>query len=197
MTSGQPAAALETRPVSPGRLGDLDAVFSARGCSVAKGCYCMYYRATHAQYRELGRAKAVRDAMRALVEGGEVTGLIGYLDGEPVGWVSLGPREAYRRLETSKIMAPVDGEPVWSVVCFVVPSAHRGKGLAAALLRAAVDHARRQGARWLEAYPVDLEAAPGQTQLWFGTAGMYRDQGFVEVARRKPGRPVMRLRLQP
>lgn len=188
-----PAEALELRPVSPERFADLDAVFRARGCSVAKGCYCMYYRVTHAEYRQIGRG--VRDAMRGLVEGGSVTGLIGYLGGEPVGWVSLGPREEHRRLETSKVMARVDDEPVWSVVCFVVPSAHRGRGVAAALLRGAIAYARERGARWLEAYPVDLEAAPGQQQLWFGTASMFREAGFTELARRKPGRPVYRLRL--
>lgn len=64
-------------------------------------------------------------------------GLIGYRDGQPVGWVSFGPREQFAKLDRSPVMKPVDAQPVWSVVCFVVPAAHRGQGVAAALLQAA------------------------------------------------------------
>ena len=47
-------------------------------------------------------------------------GLVAY-DGETaVGWVSVGPREDYERLAHSRVLAPVDDTPVWSIVCFVV-----------------------------------------------------------------------------
>jgi len=35
---------LVVRPLTPERWGDLEALFNARGCSVARGCWCMYYR---------------------------------------------------------------------------------------------------------------------------------------------------------
>lgn len=185
-------------PLTPERFADFDAVFTAPGNSIAKGCYCMYYRLTGPAYRALpgdNGPERARSAMRDIVGGGTVTGLLGYRDDEPVGWVSLGPREHYERLRRSPVMKPVDDEPVWSLVCFVVPSVHRSQGVASALLAGAVGYARRQGAKWLEAYPLDLEAVPGQQSTWFGTATMFRNAGFEEVARRKPGRPVMRLRL--
>jgi hypothetical protein len=44
-------------------------------------------------------------------------GLVAYRDDRAVGWVSLAPREDYERLATSKILAPLDDVPVWSIVC--------------------------------------------------------------------------------
>src|SRR4029079_8396278 len=83
-------------------------------------------------------------------------GLVAYQDGRAVGWVSLGPREDYERLAYSKILAPLDDVPVWSIVCFVVSRRSRGQGLAARLLDAAIAYARDHGATTLEAYPIEI-----------------------------------------
>jgi predicted GNAT family acetyltransferase len=119
-------------------------------------------------------------------------GLIGYEGTTPVGWVSLGPREDYARLERSPVMKAVDAKRVWSIVCFVVPGEHRGRGVAKALLAGALGHARKHGARIVEAYPVDKRGASRDDALWFGTRSMFAEAGFEVVARRKPTRPVMR-----
>jgi len=92
-------------------------------------------------------------------------------------------------------MKPVDDQPVWSVICFVVPAAHRGQGVARALLDGAKAWARRQGATLLEGYPMDKAGRAGDDTMWFGTRSMFEQAGFDEVARRKPERPVMRIRL--
>ena len=126
---------------------------------------------------------------------GPPPGLIGYRDGVPVGWVALAPREQFAKLRRSPVMKPVDALPVWSVVCFVVPAAYRGQGVASALLSAAAGWARAQKARPLEAYPVDKPARAQDDAMWFGAKSMYDRAGFGEVARRKPERPVVRLRL--
>ena len=86
--------------------------------------------------------------------------------------------------------------PVWSIVCFVVPSAWRGQGIARSLLDASIRHARKRGAKILEAYPVDRPQRSSADSMWFGAKSMYDDAGFSEVARRKPHRPVVRLRLR-
>jgi GNAT superfamily N-acetyltransferase len=110
----------------------------------------------------------------------------------PVGWISLGPREHFRKLERSPVMKPVDGGRVWSIVCFVVPGEHRGRGVAKALLKGAIAYARRRKVRILEAYPVDRSARSRDDALWFGTKSMFDAEGFGEVARRRPQRPVVR-----
>jgi GNAT superfamily N-acetyltransferase len=140
----------------------------------------------------VSRARANRDALRALVDGGVVPGLVGYRDGVPVGWVAVGPRELFARLRRSPVMRPVDERPVWSIVCFVVPAPYRGQGVAAALLRGAIEHARAQGAAAIEAYPVDTGEREPPENLWFGRKSMFDAAGFAEVARRKPRRPVVR-----
>jgi GNAT superfamily N-acetyltransferase len=93
-------------------------------------------------------------------------------------------------------MKPVDEQPVWSVICFVVPAEFRGQGVARALLKAAIPWAAQQGATLLEAYPVDKAGPARPDSLWFGPKGMFDAAGFTEVARRKPERPVVRLALQ-
>jgi GNAT superfamily N-acetyltransferase len=126
-----------------------------------------------------------------------VPGLIAYRDGRPVGWISIGPREEYPRLANSPIMKPVDDRPVWSVVCFFVDARERGQGVSRALLRAAIRYARAQGARLLEAYPVDKPGRSDPLSMWFGAKRMYDALGFKVVARRKATRPVVRRALRP
>lgn len=47
----------------------------------------------------------------------------------------------------------------------------------------------------LEAYPVDKPHETEDAWLWNGAMPMYRKAGFVEVVRRRPTRPVVRLAL--
>jgi ribosomal protein S18 acetylase RimI-like enzyme len=186
------------RPLTASRWADLEAVFNARGCSVARGCWCMYYRRSGAARpvpKGKTRAQVNHAALKSLAKPGPPPGLIGYRGTVPVGWISLGPREDYARLEHSSVMKPVDSEAVWSIVCFVVPSEFRGQGVARALLDAAVAYARKRKVRLLEAYPVDNSGRTSPDSLGFGTKSMYDDAGFEEVARRRPQRPVVRLRL--
>ena len=154
----------------------------------------MFYRKTGAG---TGPGSENRQAMKALVDRGTVPGLIGYEDGVPVAWVSLGPREDYAKLRRSPIMKAVDDRPVWSIVCFFVGREARGRGLAERMLRAATDHARSCGARLVEAYPVDRDERSHPDVMFFGAMSMYDRAGFREVARRRPSRPVVRKALRP
>lgn len=187
---------LTVAPLTPERWPDLEAIFGAKGCSIARGCWCMAYRLSGAREPPppgVTHAQANRAALKALVDAGHPPGLIGYRGKVPVGWVSIGPREEFARLKRSSVMKPVDEQPVWSIVCFVVPAEHRGQGVAQALLKGAVAYARQNGASLVEAYPVDKAARSNDDFMWFGAKSMYDKAGFQEVARRKPQRPVVRL----
>jgi ribosomal protein S18 acetylase RimI-like enzyme len=189
---------LTVHPLTLDRWPDLEAVFNARGCSVARGCWCMAYRRSGAQKplpAGRSRAEANRADLKALVDAGKSPGLIAYDGKIPVGWVSLAPREEFAKLKRSPVMKRVDDKPVWSVICFVVPSAHRGQGVAHALLRRAIAYARKRGASLIEAYPVDKPVRSNDNDMWFGAKSMYDRAGFKEVARRKPTRPVVRLKV--
>lgn len=187
---------LTVAPLTPDRWPDLETIFNAKGCSVARGCWCMAYRVTGSREPPPGmsRGKANRADLKALVDAGKSPGLIGYRGKVPVGWVSLGPREDYARLVRSPVMKAVDDKPVWSVICFVVPAEHRGQGVAQALLKEAIAYARKQGAKLVEAYPVDRPGRSNDEYMWFGAKSMYDKAGFKEVARRKPQRPIVRIK---
>jgi len=189
---------LDVLPLTPERWPDLVTVFGARGCSIARSCWCMAYRVS-GDRKPLPpgkrRSEINRAALKSLVDKGRPPGLLAYQDGVPVGWVSLGPREEFAKLQRSPVMKPVDDKPAWSIVCFVVPPQHRGQGIAHALLRGAIAYAREQGATLLEAYPVDRTGRLGDETLWFGPKSMYDRAGFEVVARRKAARPVVRRRL--
>jgi GNAT superfamily N-acetyltransferase len=173
------------QPVTKERWADLVELFDR---PIVRTCFCMYYR----KAGDTGVGRENQRKMKALVDGGSVPGLIGYEDGVPVAWISLGPREDYDRLRRSPIMKPVDDRPVWSIVCFFVAPEARGRGLSEKMLRAAGEYARSRGARLLEAYPVDRSGRSHPDAMFFGAKSIYDRAGFTEVARRRPTRPVVR-----
>jgi GNAT superfamily N-acetyltransferase len=187
---------LEVLPLTKERWDDLVELFNRPGGSIVRGCWCMAYRKSGASSHG-GGGKSNKRAMKSLVESGTVPGLIGYKGGRPIGWISLGPREDYRRLERSPVMKRVDEKPVWSIVCFFVDRQERGKGVMEGLLKAAIDYARSKGVTLLEAYPVDKKERSHPDFMWFGAKRMYDRAGFKEVARRKRTRPVVRRRVRP
>jgi len=155
----------------------------------------MWFRQTGKEY-EAGRGEQNKRAMCALVEGGEVPGLILYAGGEPAGWVSVEPRTAFPRLERSRAAKRIDDTEVWSIVCFFVHRRFRGQGAMRELIRAAVEHARAGGARVVEAYPRDLEAGrPSADAAYVGLLPHFLEAGFQEAARHAKGRALVRLAL--
>jgi GNAT superfamily N-acetyltransferase len=122
-------------------------------------------------------------------------GVICYEQDRPVGWCAIAPRANYPRLLSMRAAAATqDEDGLWSVTCFVVRVGHRRQGLAAELLAGAVDLARRQGARTIEAYPVDPSVRPsGSAGLYPGPLSVYLAAGFTEVARTSPSRSIVRL----
>jgi GNAT superfamily N-acetyltransferase len=127
------------------------------------------------------------------VHSGRVPGLLAYAANEPVGWIAIEPRERFVRLRTSRVLAPLDDEPVWSIPCFFVHRDWRGRGLSRALIDAAAKWARRSGARIVEAYPNAPKKRMPTAFVWQGLLPWFLRCGFTEVARRSPTRPIVRL----
>jgi GNAT superfamily N-acetyltransferase len=192
---GQRAEALEFHPLVPERWPDLEALFGTRGA--CGGCWCMTPRLRAREF-EAQKGESNRLALRALVQTGPPPGLLGYRAGRAVAWISVEPRERFPRLATSRVLAPVDERAVWAITCFFLAKEERGQGLSKLALEAAAAHARAAGAELLEGYPLDPE--PGRTVpaafAWTGILSAFLAAGFVEVARRSPGRPIVRRRLR-
>ncbi|GIV97039.1 MAG: N-acetyltransferase [Herpetosiphonaceae bacterium] len=168
-------------------------LFGERGAYA--GCWCMWWRLTGNEF-SANRGAGNKQMLRQLVDSGRVPGLLAYVGDQPAGWCSVAPRREFVRFERSRYWKPVDDQPVWSIVCFYVDRRYRGRGLARALLRAAVRYAAEHGAEVVEGYPRDSGQRLDASSLYIGSVAMFREAGFEEVARRHPERPVMRLRLR-
>jgi GNAT superfamily N-acetyltransferase len=182
--------AIEIRPVTADRWDDLERLFGPRGACA--GCWCMWWRRTRAEFNR-GLGPGNRAALRRIVKRGEIPGLIAYVDGVPTGWVCVGPRRVFGGLARSRLLAPLDDTPVWSVVCFFVARGGRRRGLTVWLLRAAVDFARACGAGVVEGYPVDPRGAGlPTTSVYTGVVAAFQQAGFTRAGGRSPSRPIMR-----
>ena len=182
-------AGLVIHPATPDRWDDVCALAGDRG--LGGGCWCMWWRLSSSDWAARG-AGGRRDDLAQLVAAGSAPGLLAYVDGEPRGWLAVAPRTEYPRLDRSPKLKPVDDEPVWSITCFTVDRRHRGRGVAEALLAAAVAHAADRGATTVEGYPIDTEGGRRPSgDIFTGTLAMFRRAGFDEVARRG-GRPIVR-----
>ena len=187
----------EVRPLTDQTWADLEELFDLPGGSIVRGCWCMFYRKSGQVSVSKAAGPGNKQELYALVRTGAVPGLIGYADGSPVGWISLGPRQDYRKLERSRVMKAVDETPVWSIVCTYIANTYRGKGYQHKLLAGAIDFARDQGVRMLEAYPVDKPERSHDDFMFFGSRSLYERAGFREVVRRSSTRLVMRRALRP
>ena len=181
-------------PLDPDRWDDLENLLDRPGPH--RGCWCLWWRMPHKEFGATSGDQH-RRRMRQIVRRGGRPGLLGYVDGEPVAWVSLGPRSDFAALESSRLLRRVDDKPVWSVVCFIVRRDQRRQGWMRRLLRAAAQYAAQHGATLLEGYPVEcgdrrLTGDSGYT----GIASTFRAEGFREVARPRPDRPIMRRSLR-
>ena len=176
--------------LTPERRDDFEALFGERGACA--GCWCMYWRQTQKEFEQL-QGSSNRQAMRKIVQSGQIPGIIAYVDGQPVGWCALAAREIFSRLARSRILKPVDDFPGWSAPCFFVDKRFRRKGLTVQLLKAAAKFVREQGGTILEGYPVEPKKDPMPPVFAYtGLASAFLQAGFTECARRSPTRPVMR-----
>ena len=183
-------AELEFHPLTPDRWSDFEQLFGERGA--CGGCWCMWWRLKGSEF-EQQKGEGNRRAIKAIVDSGEVPGILAYAEDGPVGWCSVAPRDHFSRLGRSRILKPIDDKPVWSIACFFVEKGFRNRGLSVQLIVAAVEYAERHGARVVEGYPVEPKKdRMSPTFVWTGLASAFKKAGFVECARRSETRPIMR-----
>lgn len=196
-TSRQPGP--NVHPATVDRFDDVATLLAPRR-SDAPACWCLTYRLTSSENSAL-TAQQRPELLRRLCARDPAPGVVAYLNGEPVGWCAVGPRAEMERLERSRTIPRVDDRPVWSVICFVVRTGYRRRGIAHALLAGAVGHARASGAVVIEGYPVDTGGSRiSGTLAYVGTTNLFAGAGFdrvLETAARSAGlrRWVMRREL--
>ena len=182
--------ALVFRPLTPRLMDEFRTVL--RG-NWGAGCWCMYPRLTDAQMRELPGSGSAnqrrRDAMTKLARRRRAPGLLAFEGDEPVGWIAVAPRSELARIDASRATPRVDDEDVWVIPCVTVLKTARGRGIALALIRAAVAYASEQGAPAVEAYPRAGTERTGDDNAYFGTEPLFRRAGFQVVRELLKNRP--------
>jgi len=179
-------------PLTPDRWRDFEILFGNNGA--CGGCWCMAWRLASKEFKQ-NQGEPNRRAMKKIVAGQTPPGILAYDGKEPVGWIAVAPRVTFVRLANSRVLAPIDGQPVWSIICFFIRKDHRRQGLSTELLKAAAKFARKNHAKILEGYPQELKKDLPAPFVWTGLASAFRKAGFAEAVRRSPTRPIMRLAL--
>ncbi len=177
-------------PLTPDRWQDFETLFGERGA--CGGCWCMWWRVKRSDW-ENQKGDANKIAMKAIVDSGEIPGILAYDNHQPVAWCSIAPREVFPVLQRSRILKPVDDKPVWSIVCFFIAKPYRRKAVSGKLIQAAIDHVKSQGGTIVEGYPNEpkKDSVPDPF-VWTGIASAFRKASFQEVLRRSNTRPIMR-----
>lgn len=176
-------------PLTPERWSDLEGLFGKdKVCSV---CWCMWWRISAAQWTSQ-RGKKNKKALKAIVGSRKATGILAYSNGQSIGWCSISPREDFHRLERSRTLKRIDAKPVWSVVCFFVAKPFRRQGVSTKLLEAAMNYARRQGAKIIEGYPSRSNKKQPDPLVYMGLASPFQKLGFVETKTNSKTKTIMR-----
>jgi GNAT superfamily N-acetyltransferase len=189
-------------PANEASWDDIQAVFGTRGYTA--GCQCQRFKIGPYEWTdaplELRMERLRQETHCGDPRARTTSGLLAYLDGEPVGWCAVEPRTAYPRLPPARVAWKERGEDrgdesVSAVTCFATRAGYRRLGVSRALARAAVDFARERGARALEGYAMITE--PGQEITWgelhVGSRSIFEAAGFTEVSHPTPRRLVMRV----
>ena len=172
---------MEFRPVTPERWPDLARLFDGRGGP--RHCWCMVWRPWPAGVERSRETK--RAEMERTVLGRTPVGILAYVEGEPVAWCSVAPRETYRKLGGDDY-AP--GTNVWAIACFFAQRPQRGRGITARLLDAACAEAAAAGADVVEGYPVDPDSP---SYKFMGYCSTFLAAGFEEIGHVGTRRHVM------
>ncbi len=176
-------ANLRFAPVTKQSWPDFETLFEDSGGP--KYCWCMAWR--DMPNRQSATNAERKQAMKSFVETGTPVGILAYLDGKPVAWCSIAPRESLRRLAPWQDDAERN---VWAIVCFFIKRTHRRQGIASALLDAALEYAFAEGATAVEASPVEPDSP---SYRFMGCREMYLRRGFRELGMAGSRRHVMRL----
>ncbi len=185
-------------PLAPELWPDFEDLFGKQGACY--GCWCTHFRLAPAARRESSRERN-KDHIKARIEAGPPPGLLAMEDGMAVGWMQIGPRADVPEWNNKgRGSAPIDpadaSDPaIWAISCFFIGAKARGRGITHRLVEGGVDFARANGARLVEACPIDLSRDSRSIGLFVGSSRVFERAGFERLVERKAGRPLMRLAL--
>lgn len=177
---------LEFQVVSQENWGVFEGFFESKGCP--HYCWCMAWR-TNENKKAIPGKHGKKLAIKSRVDEGVPIGLLALKENTSIAWCSIAPRETYRSLggDDSK-------EGVWSLTCFFIKREYRNMGVASKLLEAAIKYATTNGAKYVEAYPVDPNSE-SKSYRFMGYVPMFESKGFQFLKMAGKRRHVMLMEL--
>lgn len=139
-------------------------------------CYCSLYH-----FPNKTKFETRREASK-YVEEAKIHGFLAYENGKPVGWCNAANRNSYPTLHWLMGPGPEKWEKVGSIVCFVIASTHRNRGVASHLLDSACKKFSQEDLQFAEAYPVKKPESPAYN--FPGPLSMYLKNGFTAYSDR-------------
>lgn len=182
-------------PLTPELWTAFEDLFGKQGACY--GCWCTYFRLRPA-VRKVTDSAGKKEIIRQRIEAGPPPGLLAFENGQAVGWMQIGPRsdvpEWNNAGRVSAEAAPNEAADltVWAISCFFLRKQARGRGLTHRMVAAGLDFAARNGARFVEACPMDQAGNSKSIGLFVGSSRVFEKAGFSRLVERKAGRPLMR-----
>ncbi len=186
---------LRVEPVTKKNWNKFVELFGEKGA--CGNCWCMYYRLTKADFIEGKVDDGNKNAIKKLVREGKPVGLIGLLEGQAIAWCAFAPREDFIKLNKSRVHKRIDDKDVWSIPCLFINKYYRRSGVSVLLLKGAINYARENKIKIIEAYPM----IPTQDKIpdsfaWIGLFKSFERAGFKIVDRISKNRPMVRYYIQ-
>lgn len=173
-----PQVAPHVVPLTPALLDTYLEFFEGEAFADNPGwasCYCQHPLEDHDVVDWDARTAPQNRALACdRIRSGVARGFLALRDGEPVGWLSAGPRVGYPTLADATV---AEAAQVGSIVCFVVAPSARRQGVARALLDAALADFASRGLAVAEGYP--RPAASGTAANYHGPVALYEAAGFA------------------
>jgi len=151
-------------------------------------CYCQFYRIPRALDWKAFTADQNRVAAGASIACGEAEGYLAKVDGNPpetVGWLHAAPRHklphGFERMRVDPPEIDVPPQEAAIIVCFVIAPAWRRRGVATALLDAALVDLAARGIAVVDAFPFKSGESVSPADHYHGPASLFASRGFEPV----------------
>jgi len=165
------------KPLDPTTWSDFT-VLVGRHNGVWGGCWCMSFHP-----EGVGRGKTAvqnRAEKECRVRQGAAHAALVYDGSACVGWCQFGSPDELPRIKHQRAYREgLTRLPSWRITCLFVDKAYRGRGVAAAALRGALQEIARLGGGTVESYPEDVAGrSVSSSFLHNGSVAMFEGQGF-------------------
>ncbi len=156
-------------------------------------CWCMYYRSDNADFLQGKVNQGNKRAIKKIIWNNKPVGLVGLLRDQPIAWCAFAPREDFIKLERSRIHKRIDDKMVWSIPCFFINKKYRRSGVSVQLLKGAIEYAKNNGIKIIEAYPtIPIRGNIPDSFAWIGLFKSFERAGFEIADRTSKNRPMVR-----